>query len=280
MFSLPQSSTTDMPLTDVLAQLRAHPVVTGLITVGSTGRDTLTDASDYDIVVVLDAFPLPLHVGITYIDYRLTDVLFANRSHVAQILNATAPLNGDAWEGRVARWLLAGQIVFDRHGELHQAHAKIASGTWIAPHETIDSYGAWIGVNYNLLHTRRLMQSDDPVYLAAGELRIALYGVGSLLLSYFRVRGMLWEGDKAAVRHLMTHDPVYFARLQHLLREPDPQQKMALYEHLAADTLAPLGPLWQGEPTVFWDDVRPTTHDLIAQTLAFWEDLVQGALAR
>ena len=276
MFPLPHSSTADMSLDAVLAQLSRHPGVEGLVTVGSTGKSSLTPASDYDLLVVLREMPLPLEVGITYIDHRLTDVLFATTNHVEQIIAAQTALDGEAWEGRVARWLAAGQVVFDRHGRLQHAQAKVCGGNWIRPLEDIDAYGAWIGVNFNLLHTRRLMRSDDPVYLHAAELRMSLYGVGSILFSYFRIRKLLWEGDKAAVRYLMAHDPPYFALLQQFLRQPKPQHKFAAYEQLAAATLAPIGDLWSGEPTVLWNDELPASWETMEQGLTFWEALLLG----
>ncbi len=274
MFPLPHSGTADMTLEAVLTRLSHHPSVDGLVTVGSTGRSSLTSVSDYDVLIVLADMPVPLHVGITYIDHRLTDLLFATTAHVDHIVAAEAALDGDEWEGRVARWLIDGQIVFDRHGRLRQAQTKVCDGNWIRPLEDIDAYGAWIGVNYNLLHTRRLMQSDDPIYLYAAELRMSLYGVSSVLYSYFRIRRLYWEGDKAAIRYLMAHDPSYFELLQQFLRESDPHRKFAVYERIAAATLAPISTLWVGEPTVLWNDMLPATWETLEQGLAFWEALL------
>jgi predicted nucleotidyltransferase len=263
-----------MTLEAVLDQLSQHPAVDGLVTVGSTGRGALTPVSDYDLLLVLSEMPVPLHVGITYIAHRLTDLLFATTTHIDHILTASVALNGDAWEGRVARWLATGKVVFDRHGRVGQTQTKLQSGTWIQPFADIDSYGAWIGVNFNLLHTRRLMRSDDPIHLHAAELRISLYGISTALFSYFRIRKLPWEGDKAAVRYLIAHDPEYFAMLQQCLREPDPHRKFAAYEQLAAATLTPIGDLWSGEPTVLWNDMVPATWEILEGGLAFWEELL------
>ncbi len=274
MFPLPHATTTEMTLEAVLTQLSHHPAVDGLVTVGSTGRSTLTPSSDYDVLIVLAEMPVPLSVGVTYIDHRLTDLLFTTTAYVDQIITAEVAIDGDEWEGRIARWLAAGQIVFDRHGRLRQAQTKVCGGNWIRPLEDIDAYGAWIGVNYNLLHTRRLMQSDDPIYQHAAELRMSLYGFINILLSYFRIRRLQWEGDKAAIRYLMAHDPAYFELLQQFLRESDPHRKFMAYERISAATLAPIGALWEDEPTVLWNDMVPATWETLEQSLAFWEDLL------
>lgn len=276
MFPLPHSNTTTMTLEAVLAQLSRHPAVDGLVTVGSTGRDSLTPISDYDVLVLLAEMPIPLHVGITYIDHRLTDLLFATTAHIDHILEAEVAIDDDRWEGRIVRWLATGQVVFDRRGRVRQAQAKVSSGNWIRPFEDIDAYGPWIGVNYNLLHTQRLMRSDDPIHLHAAELRMSLYGFTSILFSYFRIRKLLWEGDKAAVRYLMAHDPPYFELLQQFMREPDPHRKFAAYEQIAAATLAPLSTLWEGEPTVLWNDMMPASWETVEQGLAFWETLLSS----
>jgi hypothetical protein len=277
MFPLPHATTSEMTLDEALTQLSHHPAVEGLVTVGSTGRSSLTSSSDYDVLIVLADMPVPLSVGITYIDHRLTDLLFATTAHVDQILAAEIALDGDEWEGRVARWLINGQIVFDRHGRLRQAQTKVCNGDWIQPLQDIDAYGAWIGVNFILLHTRRLLQSDDPVYRYAAELRMSLYGVSSVLYSYFRIRKLQWGGDKAAIRYLMARDPSYFELLQQFLREPDPQRKFTAYEQIAAATLAPISTLWSGEPTVLWNDALPASWETLEQSLAFWERLLHSA---
>lgn len=279
MFPLPHASTATLTLEATLARISRHPAVVGLVLVGSAARAALTPASDYDLLVVLAEQPLSLHVGVTAIDHRLTDLLFASAAQIEAILAATEALDGTSWEGRVARWLTEGQIAYDSDGRLHAAQQKVRERTWIRPLAAIDSYGAWIGVNYNLLHTRRLLQSDDPVYRAAGELRIVIYGVSSVLFSYFQVRKLHWEGDKAAIRYLMDIDPPAFALLQQLLREPDPERRFAAYEQLAALTLAPIGGLWGGESTVLWSDAAPATWESIDRGLALWEELVAEAPA-
>jgi predicted nucleotidyltransferase len=259
MFPLPEARTATMRLETVLERLSQHPAVDGLVTIGSTARQTLSPASDYDLLVIVADQPLPFRVGITSIDHRLTDLLFGTSTHIATILQATTAIDGTAWEGRIARWLLEGQIAFDRCGDLHAVQHKVRTGNWIRELDLIDSYGAWIGINYNLLQTKRMLQSDDPIYRGAAEWRITLYGIPSILYSYFQIRKLYWQGDKEALRYLLANDPDYADLFQQLLRESDPERKFERYEQLAIRTLAPIGALWHPETTVLWDDGLPAT---------------------
>lgn len=276
MFPLPHAATATLSLDEVVQRLRRHATVAGLVLIGSTAGAAFTPASDYDLVVMLSHMPVPLHVGLTYIDHRLTDVLFVSSIQVDAITAATAPLDGEAWVGRLARWLLAGQIVFDRTGQLRQAQAKVQQGTWITPLTPIDAYGAWFGVNYNLTQTRRLLGSEDPVYLLAADLRMGLYGLSDVVFSYFRVRQLRWEGDKAAIRYLQTHDPAYWALLQRFLYAGERQHKFQLYEQLAAHTLAPVGGVWSEEITALWFDPPPTASTMVEHGLDFWQQLLSA----
>ena len=86
---------------------------------------------------------------------------------------------------------------------------------------------------------------------------------------------MWWEGDKAAIRYFMAHDPPYFELLQQFLRESDPHRKFSAYERIAAATLAPISTLWSGEPTVLWNDILPvSSRETLEQSLAFWDALL------
>jgi predicted nucleotidyltransferase len=263
-----------MGLDEVVVRLSRSAEVDGVLLVGSAGRGALTPESDYDLLIVLNELPPTLQVGVTTIDHRLTDLLFASAAQIDAIVSAAGPLDGAAWEGRIVRWLPDGRVAHDRRGQLRAAQEKVRAGGWVRALQPTDAYGAWIGVSYNLLHTRRLLKSSDPVYRAAGELRITLYGIPSVLYSYFQVRGLLWDGDKAAVRHLMAHDPAYADLLMQALREPDPDQKLALYERLGAESLAPIGGLWQPETTVLWSDAVAASLESIDQGLALWEGLL------
>jgi len=118
------------------------------------------------------------------------------------------------------------------------------------------------------------LRSGDPVYRAAAELRLSLYGPPDLLYGYWEMRGLRWEGEKAAVRYLKTHDPDYLATYTRFLRQPDLKRKLALYEQLAAQTMAPLGDPWPENVTALTLAGAPATTEQIQAGLGFWQDMI------
>jgi hypothetical protein len=247
-------STYHRPLDDVLARLAQHPAVQGLLTIGSTHTARWHAASDYDLVIVLRDTARPFHVGVAAIDGRLSDLIFVPGAEIAAVRDLDAPLDPDSGTGRVARWLNAGQIQFDRDGDLARAQGRVRGGDWLLPPAEAAARNAAFGVNYNLAQTRRLLASSDPLYRETAALRMALYAPPDLVFGYFATRRIAWEGDKAALRHLAAHAPDYRALLGQFLAEPDPARKLALYERLAAEATAPAGGLWAPTATVMQRD--------------------------
>ena len=268
------SSSHEMTLDQVIERLSRHAVVEGVLTLGTTGKDTLTAASDYDLVLVVSKRPPALHVGVTTIDRRLADLLFMTVSQAEQILALDGPVDGDAWIGRMVRWFVAGTIVLDRSGLLERAQEKVRTGVWIQPMDEGVGYGPWFGTNFNLAHTRRLAASDDPVYLMAADWRMVLFGTTDLLFNYWKTRRLLWEGDKEAIRTLMAHDPAFLDLFQQFLVERDREQKLALYERLAEIAVAPVGPLWADGVTAVTFDAQTVQAEDVQAGLRFWEALI------
>ncbi len=271
-----RSTTDNATLNEVINRLSQHPSVDGLIVIGSASRGELNPASDYDLVVILSTMPLPLHVGVTTIDGRRTDVIFHEAAQVDAFLAASEPLDFGSWTGRLVGWLREGRIVFDRDGRLGQAQQKAGRGDWLLPAGTAHGFGAWNGVNYNLQVARRYLASDDPLYLNTADIRMMLYGPSDLFFNYFEARRLRWDGEKAALQYLQQHDPEYLSLFTQFLTEPERQAKFKLYEMLAALTIAPVGELWREDDTVMMVDAAEVTPAMERMALDFWEELVRG----
>lgn len=268
------STTNTRTLDCVIEQLAQQSVVDGIIVVGSAATAQMTAASDYDLVLILAEMPVPLHTGVTYIDGRFTDLLFHATAEVDTILAATTPFDLWDWTGRLVGWLEAGQIRFDRHGTLIRAQTKVRNGDWLTSDNERAIYGAWQTINYNLAVVRRYLASDDPAYLEAADLRMALYAPQDLYWNYFTVRNLRPDSDKAQLAYLRTHDPAFLAAYQRFLVEPNRAKKFRLYTTLAAQVLAPVGSLWQAGETVLNLSAPSVTIALEEEALAFWETLL------
>ena len=271
------SRSNTLTLDAILARLAQRTAVEGVLLIGSTGTSALTPSSDYDLVVVLSEMPAPLHVALTTIDKRLTDVIFFSVAAIERILNQERLADPvDSLEGKLIRWLQAGQIAFDRAGLLGAAQRKTQSGQWLRAAGEGEIYAAWFGVNYNVQQTRRMLSSSDPVYLWAVDFRL-LYQLTDLWGSYFRVRRLPWEGEKGAIRYFLAHDPAYFDLFRACLAETDRSRKVQFYEQLAALTLAPVGGLWPDGATAIQLAIGAEGElppGAVSTALAFWESLV------
>lgn len=269
-----KSTTNSYCFEEIVARLSQCEAVDGILLVGSASKGELTPASDYDLILILSTMPESLHVGTTYIDGRFTDLVFFTADHVEQFLAATDPFGFWDWVGRFAGFCESGKILFDRHGRLAGAQIKAQSGEWIKPDGAYEAYQAWFRVNYNLQVVRRYLASDDPLYLQTAEIKMMLYGPQDLFFSYFTIRGVRWEGEKAAVRYLQKYAPVYLALYQQFLAETDRDEKYQLYERLAALTVAPVGRLINESESSMMIEGESVNAENEQRALEFWEKLV------
>jgi hypothetical protein len=267
--------TNDLPLAEVIARLARHDAVDGLLLIGSTGREQLNPASDYDLVLVLNRAPLPLRVALTYIDGRLADIIFVDAGELPALRDGPAAGGPVVWgEAALGRWLRGGTIVYDRTGELAAAQAAALARPPEEPAEG-DLFSAWFSINYNLRQNLRMAASSDNTYLTALDLRL-LYCLSDCWWHYFLLRGLPERGEKAQVRYLQAHDPEFLALFRQCLTEGDRDRRFALYQRLAGLTVAPAGGLWADDAT----SVLPETGgawqaDAPARGLQFWEELTR-----
>ena len=84
----------------------------------------------------------------------------------------------------------------------------------------------------------------------------------------------MWEGEKAAVRYLMTEDPGYLEGLRRFAGEGDLARKLDLYEELAAMTVAPVGELWADGTTVLALNGQGHAPEAVAEALELWDKLL------
>ncbi|NTU81966.1 MAG: nucleotidyltransferase domain-containing protein [Chloroflexales bacterium] len=259
----PDTQALPEPLQATVDRLARHDRVVAVLVVGSLAASSFTAASDYDIVVVLaDLEPL-WYVAATAIGGRFADVIFLSARALDEIAALAAPVPHDHALAPALRWVERGVIVVDQGGRAQTAQAAARARPLVAPVGDEAAYGAWFATNYNLAVIRRLLTSDDPLYLEVADIRMAVYGHMDLWFSYFTIRGRVWSGDKDAVRALLADDPGYLALYRQVVAETRRAEKAALYERAAAHATAPLGGLWAAgataesllRPPVRWEEL-------------------------
>ncbi len=274
------SQSNNLTLNEVIARLALHDAVDGILLMGSTGKSALSPASDYDLVVVLSSLPEPIALLHTVIDQRLAEVYFFSNNTLDQIADEPNSAQGGALPStgdRVAfyTWLQTGQIAFDRNGRLARVQQHLRTSEWFKPAGDAQRYAIWFGHNYNLQHTKWIARSDDPLYQREVDIRL-MFTVFFLFCDYFHIRGLPWQGSKAAMRWLEQHDPAYLTLFHAFLDATNRIDKLATYEQLVPLTLAPIGQVLTDKQSMV--NFAPDTAfepGMIERGLAFWEHLLE-----
>ncbi|MCK4352947.1 nucleotidyltransferase domain-containing protein [candidate division WOR-3 bacterium] len=267
-----------MSLDDVIKRLAKNKVVDGIIVVGSAANNTFNPISDYDIIVVLSDTKIKPYIIFTYIDKRITDIVFSTTNTIQKIFqynNLTFPAN--SVDGKLVRWLQTGKIVFDRKGLLKKTQKKFQNKKLTKVADENELYSTWFNINYNLKQNKRMIQSKEPAYLTAVDLRL-LYSIFQLFFAYFLFRNIEWRGEKEAIRYLEKNDTEYLNILKECLSETDRNKKVKLYEELTKLTIAPISDIWSGNVTsiVFTSEVKVNSN-IVKEGLKFWNSLMQNS---
>lgn len=262
-----------LSLDEVIARLAQHHEVESITILGSGAKGTMNPASDYDVLVVLFDLTMPVSLVLTTIDQRLAEVVFFSADTIEQWLSVET-CNKENQAGPILRRLQKARVAFDRTGHITRLHEKALSAVWEEERDQRVIWEAWFYSNYDLLHTKRLLTSTDPVYLMAGELKM-LNNVYELLKTYFLVHQVPWSGEKEAIRYLTSHDPAYLELFQRYLAETNRESKGQLYEKIAEFALAPIGALWDYEATAIELQTEGERQpEQLEAAFAWWERVI------
>ena len=232
-----------MTLRELIDRLSTRPVVDGLAVIGSGADGTMSEASDYDLFIVLKDPPLRIVGGVTQADGRMVDLIFSTVTEIDRLLNAKdGEAEADGISGTIVRWMKSARIEIERNGRLKRLQGKARSGLKPSVHGEGHLKSRLDKASYNLAHTRRMMGSSDPVYLEAIDLRL-LYQLSDLMVDYFAVRGLPYQGEKTAIRYWKAQDGAYYRLFRKCLEERDRGLRVELYGRLATATMEPVGTL-------------------------------------
>ncbi|MEM7031859.1 MAG: hypothetical protein AAF629_20055 [Chloroflexota bacterium] len=273
----PETQSYHLSLNETLNRLKASDIVAGLAFFGSRTLHPDNPVSDYDLLVLVPEMPYPIFQMLTHIDQRMADVVFVEVETVDKLVTLDHPVIPRSPEGMLMLKIRQAQIVYDASGHLEKAYQatlqRMQSDHCFVSMTDSHLYAAWFWENHGLFHIKRMIQSDDPVYLMAVDMML-IRGLSSICHIYYQIHDLIWEGEKAAIRYLQSEDPAYFELFQACLQEMDRKQKALQYEQLVKETLKPVGSLWQpGITTVYLRDtaLQPTHTN---EVLQYWEHLL------
>ena len=235
--------TESLTLDPFIERLRSRAEVTGLIIIGSAARGVPGLHSDYDLLLVLETLPAPLNVGLTWLDGRLTDLIFVTAAELDTLMNGGPPAApADSLMGRLIGWLRDGRIALDPSGRLARAQVALQADGWTRGPDWGEQYRTWFSLNYDLAQTRRYAANPDPAAQAVLDVRL-LFGLSNVWFAYFQLRARPQFGKEAA-RYLAETDPAFLELFQRCAGEPDRMQRFGLYAQLVQRASAPFAPVW------------------------------------
>lgn len=271
------SEALQMPLEELIARLGRREAIDGIMVIGSLARDQLTPASDYDLVIVASDIAALVDMGHTIVDGRHTDLRFLAVQELNDMIESDGPVNPYTSNGSTLLRMGDGRIAKDESGCLGRARQKVLNGIDLELLDERQRYDRWWFMNMFLRIAGRLDGSDDPIYVQAAD----MYANGvlyHLMIDYFNFRGLLWKGEKDAVRHWSSHDPGFLHLFMQCLKETDTSRRIALLKSLCVLASKPFGAIWGDDQTAMHVrtdgesalDVRQSTET----ALDIWDALV------
>jgi hypothetical protein len=269
------SVTEQLSLDETLHYLTQSPLVDGIAEFGSRTSQDASTASDYDVLVLITQLPTPVFQLITSIQGRLADVVLVE-TDTADTLLATGEHPTVLFDALFARKMQTARIHYDRSGRLNAVQKLVTSVAWNtttrAPSASSRWPHIWFWQSFGLLQLERMAQSHDLIHRLAVDMLLTACLAGTWR-SYFDVRGLPWDGEKAALRYWMEHDVPYFQTVQRCLGAANQQERLVAYRELVQHTIQPIGPILRlGETAVALARAENEWADVEA-ILRYWNSL-------
>jgi predicted nucleotidyltransferase len=232
----------ELSLDETVERLRQNHRVRAIGYLGSTATDQWTDASDFDLCVVLSDYPLGCGVEATIVDGRIADIVIIDADRAAAWANASDAEAVADHEWPFVHWISRVRAVFDP--ERLAAEARDGAGRLVDMDVVTDPEAQRTTrsfVTHDLrVNTALLGRVDDPVLRVAFAMR-QLHTFVSAVQAWFTARGVRHEGWKRDVAYIERVDPAFFAVIETWLAAGDPAIRHALYREAVDIALSPIG---------------------------------------
>ncbi len=270
------SVSDELSFEQAVSRLKASPRVDGIATFGSRATNHGDEASDYDLLVLVSRVPTRVFQMVTTINGRLADIVLAEQETADALLRSRERPRARTFEGLFAQKMVSAQILYDASGRLRAVQKLVTSPAWASTSTNTpadsDLYAAWFWQSFGLVQLERMAQSRDPIYLSAVDMMFTSC-LAETWRNYFDIRGVAWEGEKAALRYWVEHDTRYLETIRQCLGIHDRNERLAAYRELVKQTLEPIGKVFeQGETAVMLANSQASLAD-VQTTLQYWNSL-------
>jgi hypothetical protein len=226
-------------ISEMIALLQHHSLVLGLIEFGSDHQREHYAVGDYDLFVVLmhnDPVVRSLHFFVGSIPVDLNCITLDDLYH----LTSTDDF----------RWiaLLDGRILYDPAGVVAQAFAQVRHRQHQAfrnrlSENTVAMTRHW---HRHVLDKIKGRLDTMPVFCRF----LLSTNISKLIINYFRVRNLVFKGEKHAMEYLQQHEPALFTMLAAFYHTEDIARQVELTYEISNYVLAPVGGMWRDNEIV------------------------------
>lgn len=265
-----------LSLQETLARLKASPFVDGIAEFGSRASRQTDAVSDYDLLLLVHDVPTRVFQMVTTIDGHIADIVLVETQTADALLAVNEPPDARSFEGLFAGKMKTAHIVYDKTGRLGRVQAYVNREAWTGHTHSqppaADLYGAWFWQSFGLLHLERMAESPSPIHQTAVDMMLTAFLPGTWR-SYFEIRGIAWEGEKAAVRYWIEQDTAYLELVNGCLAANEQKIRFAAYQTLVEQTLKPVGSIFRkGATAVALANPTDMAVD-VQRTLDYWKGL-------
>jgi len=249
---------------EMIAVLKHHPGVKGLVRYGSTHDACKHRTGDYELFVVLgqrDPLVSSLHFFAGGLPVDLNLITLKEVRHLGR---------GGSFERSA---LLDGEVLYDPTGQLEPELDRLrrqeqrSLTVELSDHEVA-----------RIRHGHRHVFDKVKGRLDTKSL-FCRYLLGAnvhwLVESYFRVRCLAFSGEKRAIENLQTREPEIYAALAGLYATSDLKKQVKIQQALTQRILAPIGGPWRGDKVLAFGD--ESARDLQKEGRQVFRGLFGGA---
>jgi len=150
--------------------------------------------------------------------------------------------------------LRTARILFDRVGLLERAQ----TATRAIPEERLlpqsatfeKRYAEMFWQGFVIQQVQRMLRADDETHRLAADMMLTSI-LTQTYRSYFELRGLAWEGEKAALRFWQQSDMKCYELVRELIKGIDLESRIAAFEKLSTHVLDGYGkPIREGQTAV------------------------------